>query len=185
MIPGAHETLADAVVDVGRDPAPIELLQLDRASGKAFQLGLPVDEPVVEDGVLDDAREQARHIAQSLHVLVSEVAWPAGVHVEGPDDTVRPQQRDRDERVVFLATKGGDVAVTRVLPLVLHESHAPALSYPPRNALADRQSHVADHGFEVHRRSAQQHDFGGVPIDDVDETGICRRDGHDKLGHAA
>ena len=40
VVPGADEPLADAVMDVGGDAAPIELLQLDRACREPLELRL-------------------------------------------------------------------------------------------------------------------------------------------------
>ena len=85
VVVGADQALADAVVDLAGDPAPFELLELDRAGREAFELGFPVRKAVEEHGVLDDPGEQPGDLAEARQVVLGEVLRRAGVHVQHAD----------------------------------------------------------------------------------------------------
>ena len=69
------------------------LLPFDDPLGELLQRLLPLGQPPVQPGVLDRARDQARHRAQQLDVGGGELAAQPGVHVQHPHQVTRAGSR--------------------------------------------------------------------------------------------
>ena len=104
----AHHALADAVVDLAREPAAFGLLGQDDPLGEPLHGLLAFGQHAVQPRVLDGPRHQSGHPAEQFHVRAGELPAMARVHVEHADQAVRltvdGHAGQRGE--VFLAQRG-------------------------------------------------------------------------------
>ena len=80
----AHDALADPVVDLPGESAALVLLPFDRLLRELLERLLPLGQAPVQPGVLDRARDQARHRAQEFGVGGGELPAQPRVHVQHP-----------------------------------------------------------------------------------------------------
>ena len=176
----AHHALADAVVDLARQPPPFGFLGTDDPLGEPFHGFLTLGQPAVQPRVLDSTGHQARHRAQQLHVGVVELAALARMHVEHADQVARlAQDGHGDHRRELFSPQRGDVLVPVVGALVRDDDGRLAVGRDPaRHPLADLQFDLP--GEPVERRGgAPQHEPLAILIEQVHEAHV----GVGGLGH--
>ena len=146
----AHDALADPVVDLPGEPAALVFLPLDRPLRELLERLLPFGQPPVQPGVLDRARDQARHRAQQLGVGGGELPAQPGVHVQHPHQvTQRGHDGDRRHGGELLPAQRRDVQVAGVGGLVVHDHGRLAVGGDPAgHALAQPQLDLPHQGVE-------------------------------------
>jgi hypothetical protein len=174
VVPEAVERLADPVVDLTSQVAPLDLLRVDRASGEVLQHLLPHRQALVEAGVLDRAGQQVADLGEQLDVVVAVAARGAGVHVQHSDDLLAAaEERHRHQRLVIFAPQGGDVHVAGVLPLVGNDRRFGVQRHPARHPFAQRQLHRPRQAVE-RGRGTHQHQPPAFLVEYVHEAHIRR-----------
>ena len=168
----ADDALADAVVDLGGEPLPLGLLELQGVLGEALDRLLALGEPGVEPGVLDGAGHQVGDVADQAHLVRREVTAALGVDVEDPDEVAGPaDHRHREQRRVVLAAQLGEVAVAGIAPLVLDHRGLAVERDPSRHPLADGELDGAGELVEGRRPSGEHQPAAGL-VEHVDEADV-------------
>ena len=172
VVPEADEPLADPVVDLGGQVAPLQLLGVDGAGGELLEHLLPHGEALVETGVLDGAGHEVADLGQQGHVVLAVAARLAGVDVDDPHHPLAPaEERHRHQRLVVLPPQGGDVDVAVVLPLVGDDGRLGVERHPAGHPLAEAQLHRPRQAGERWGRPHEDEPLPGL-VEHVDEADV-------------
>ena len=177
-----HEDLARLGVEEALRAAGHRGEQLLERRGRrhgARQVGQPLDQrqpsscPLVEAGVLDRARDQARRVHHEVRVVLRELAGRLRVKRDDADDLARlAPQGDGDERLVAILLGLGHDLGSRVGERPFGEEHRlVVLGHPSGQPLALLEPEPADErGVRIGHRAQHQR---GVGLDHVDEAGVA------------
>jgi hypothetical protein len=139
------QPLRDAVVDVGRQPAPFHLLGLDHLLHEVLVCAFPGHQLTVQPSLMQRAGDEPTDDQQQFDISIGELAALRGMHIEHADESAGiGLHRHRHHRGEVASAQRLKRHVARVGFLVVADHNGLTVAgHPPGDALAERQPDLA------------------------------------------